>query len=68
MLAFLKAPFLVINDLLDDVVCDIYIYADNTTLFSKCDWASDLWQQFELASELESDPRDTVELGQEVAC
>ena len=68
MLAFLKAPFLVINDLLDDVVCDIYIYADNATLFSKCDWASDLWQQFELASELESDPRDTVELGQEVAC
>ena len=68
MLAFLKAPFLVINDLPDDVVCDISIYADNTTLFSKCDWASDLWQQFELASELESDLRDTVELGQEVAC
>ena len=44
MLVFLKAPFLVINDLPDDVVCDISIYADNTTLYSKCDWASDLWQ------------------------
>ena len=27
------------------------------------DQASDLWQQFELASELESDPRDTVDWG-----
>ena len=31
-------------------------------LLSKCDLASDLWQQFELASELESDLRDTVGL------
>ena len=28
-----------------------------------CDWESDLWQQLELASELESDLRDTVEWG-----
>ena len=28
---------------------------DDTTLNSKCDWASDLWQQLELVSELESD-------------
>ena len=28
---------------------------------SKCDQASDLWQQLELASELESDLRDTVD-------
>ena len=41
MLEFLKAPFLV--------------YADDTTLYSKCDQAFDLWQQLELASELESD-------------
>ena len=33
----------------------IAIYADDTTLYSKCDQASDLWQQLELASELESD-------------
>ena len=46
---------LYINDLLDDVICDIAIYADDNTLCSKCDQASDLWQQLELASELESD-------------
>ena len=46
---------LYINDLPDDVICNIAIYADDTTLYSKCDQASDLWQQLELASELESD-------------
>ena len=54
---------LYINDLRDDVICDIAIYADDTTLYSKCDRASDLWQQLELASELESDLRDTVDWG-----
>ena len=58
---------LYVNDLPDDVVCNIAIYADDTILYSKCDQASDLWQQLELASELESDLRDTG-LGQEVAC
>ena len=49
-------PFLIyINDLPDNVICDIAIYADDTTLYSKCDRAPDLWQQTELASELESD-------------
>ena len=43
---------LYINDLPDNVICDIAIYADDTALYSKCDWASDLWQQYELASEL----------------
>ena len=52
---------LYINDLPDDVICNIVIYADDTTLYSKCDQASDLWQQLELASELESDLRDTVD-------
>ena len=33
------------NDLPDDVICNIAIYADDTTLYSKCDQASDLWQQ-----------------------
>ena len=54
---------LYINDLPDDVVCDIANYADDTTVYSKCDQASDLWQQLELASELESDLRDTVDWG-----
>ena len=31
-----------INDLPEDVVCNIAIYAGNTTLFSKFDQASDL--------------------------
>ena len=53
---------LYINDLRDDVICDIAIYAD-TTLYFKCDQASDLWQQLELASELESDLRGTVDWG-----
>ena len=57
---------LYINDLPDDVICNIAIYADDTTLYSKCDQTFDLWQQLELASELESDLRDTG-LGQEVA-
>ena len=46
---------LYINELPNDVVCNIAIYGDDTTLSSKCDQASDLWQQLELASELESD-------------
>ena len=46
---------LYISGLPDDVICDVAIYADDTSLYSKCDWASDLWQQLELASELESD-------------
>ena len=54
---------LYINDLPDDVICNIAIYADDTTLCSKCDQASDLWQQIELASELESDLRDSVDWG-----
>ena len=45
---------LYINDLPDDIICDIAIYADDATLYSKRDAASDLWQQLELASKLES--------------
>ena len=44
---------LYINDLPDDVICDSAIYADDSTLYSKCDQASDLWQQLEMASKLE---------------
>ena len=46
---------LYINDLPDDDICDIALYADDTTPYSKCNQASDLWQQLEVASELESD-------------
>ena len=66
MLEFLKASFLVlhlvlvlvllyISDHHDNVICNIAIYAEDITLHSKCDQAFDLWQQLELASELESD-------------
>ena len=65
MLEFHKPPLvalhflLYINELPDDDICDIAIYVDDTTLYSKCDQASDLRQQLELASELASDLRDT---------
>ena len=48
---------LYINDLLDDIFCNIAICTDDITLYFKCDQASDPWQQLELASELESDLR-----------
>ena len=53
---------LYINDL-PDVICNTVIYADDITLYSKCDQAFDLWQQLELVSELESDLCDAVEWG-----
>ena len=43
------------------VICNIAIYGDDTTPYSKFDQASDLWQQLELASGLESDLWDTVD-------
>ena len=45
------------------LICNIAICADGATLYCKCDQASDLWQQLELAFELESDLQDTVNLG-----
>ena len=50
-----KLFLLYINDLLDDVICDIAIYDDDTTLYSKCNQASYLWQQLKLAFKIESD-------------
>ena len=72
MLEFLKTSFLAqrfllyINHLPHGVICNFAIYADDTTLYSKSDQASDLWQQLELTSELES--KRNCGLGQEVAC
>ena len=49
---------LYINDLPDDVIWDIAIYADDTTtLYSKCNEKSGLWQQ------LEADIQDTMDWG-----
>ena len=36
---------LCINYLPGHDICDIAVYADDTTFYSKCDQASDLWQQ-----------------------
>ena len=44
----------------NNVLPDNAIYADDTTFYSKCNQASDLWQQLELSSEHESNLRDTV--------
>ena len=64
--SFILGPtlfLLCINDLHDDFICNIAIYAGDATLYSKYDQASDLWWQLELASELQSDLRDTVDWG-----
>ena len=43
---------LYINDLPDDSICNIVTCVNDTTLCSKCDQTSDLWQQVELASRI----------------
>ena len=62
MLEFLRGLLLVLHFSYYTLMTFV-IYADDTTPSSKCDHASDLWQQLELASELESDLRDTVDWG-----
>ena len=52
---------LYISDLPDDVICNLLSVI--STLFSKCDRASYIWQQQELAPELEFDLSDTVDWG-----
>ena len=59
----LTLALLYINYLLDDVTCNIAVSACDTTLYSKWDQASDIWQQLELASELESDLQNTPNWG-----
>ena len=58
MLEFLKALFLVLHFSCYTLMTFLMIL-----LYSKCDQASDLWQQLELASELEFDLQDTVDWG-----
>ena len=55
--------FLLHISLPDDFICNIAIYADDTTLYPKCDQASALWQQLELAYELESNLQGTAYWG-----
>ena len=50
MLDFFKTLFLILhlsyykfNELPDDFICNIAIYADGITLCVKCNQASDLW-------------------------
>ena len=50
-----------INDLPHDVIRNIDIYANDTTLCSKLDQLFDVWQQLELTSQHESDLRDTMD-------
>ena len=52
-----------INDFPEDVICNITICGDDTTLYFKRDHSSDLWQQLEVASEPESEILDTVDRG-----
>ena len=52
---------LYINNIPNDVTSNVAIYVDDSTLYSKCGQASDLWQQLELAFEFEFDLRDTVD-------
>ena len=33
----------ILGPLPDDVICNIGIYSDDTTLYCKCDQVSDLW-------------------------
>ena len=54
---------LYINYLPDSVICNIAIYADDTTVYYKYEQASDLCQELEVASELEFYVQDTVYWG-----
>ena len=69
MLEFFKAPFLVLHFSCYTLMTSLMMLSVillsmlMMLLYSKCNQASDLWQQFELASELQSDLQDTVDWG-----
>ena len=52
---------LYINYLPDNVICNIAISTDDTTLHFKCHQSSDLGQRLEITTELESDLWNTVD-------
>ena len=52
---------LYINEFPYDALCNITIYDEDTTLYSTCDWTSDMRQQLELASELKSHLLGTID-------
>ena len=55
---------LYINDLRDNVICNLLsLLIILLSTLNVSDQASDLWQQLKLASEIESDLRDTVDWG-----
>ena len=54
---------LYISDFLNDFISNIGIYADYSTLYLSFNQGSDLWQQLELAFELEFDLQGTVDWG-----
>lgn len=47
----------------EDFISNIALFAYNTTLNSKFDWASNFWQQQQLAYKLYSDVGDSLDLG-----
>ena len=68
MREFLEAPFLVLHFSYYTLVIflkmlSVILLSMLMILLSKCDRAPELWQQLELASELESDLQDTVDWG-----
>ena len=68
MLEFLKGSFLVLHFsyyklMMFLIMLSVILQSILMILQSKCDQASDLWQQLELASEIESDIQDTVDWG-----
>ena len=52
-----------IDELRDNVIRNIATYADDSSFYSKCERAFDLWQKLELGFELVSNQRDTVDWG-----
>ena len=48
------------------VICNIAIYTNDSTLYSKCEQPSILFQQLKLASEFEFDLQDTLDWGKKL--
>ena len=72
LLEFLKAPFLLLHFSCYTLITFLMMLSVillsmlMMLLYSKSDQVSDLWQQLDLASESESDLRDTVDWGKKL--